>query len=66
MSGKEKAKKMLLIGNDPEKTINFSSDYYEWVIDAKQLPIIIVIKSKKNKAVEKIYTLETVEERYFE
>ena len=58
-------KKVLLIGNDPEKQMIFTSDNYEWTIEAVHLPIFIVVKNKKDGTIIRIFTTETVEERWW-
>ncbi len=60
-------KKVLIIGDDPQAgSYYFTSDEYEWAIYAKQLPIVIIAKSKKDNTMIRIYTIETVEEKVYE
>jgi len=58
-------KKVLFIGNDQEKLYVFSSENYEWTIEAMHLPVFIVVKNKKDGTIIRIFTAETVEERWY-
>ena len=66
MSEKKMKRAILFIGNDSAKMMKFRSDDYEWVINASQLPIIVIVKSKKDGATIRIFTIETVEEKIYE
>ncbi len=58
-------KKVLLIGNDSENQMIFTNENYEWTIEAMHLPVFIVVKNKKDGTIIRIFTAETVEERWY-